>query len=193
MKMRSVGIGFLGLATAALLASAIAAPAAAGKGWCCRDGVLVAATPAQCREKGGAWFAVKADAERFCPPKGRLPDLRIRDILLDRACRVVVVAANAGPGAVPDAAWTVRAPAGCAVYLYVNGRRWGSRAVRDFDPGRALLPAGGTASWFTTLMVGIETEITAVIDHTGEVAEADEENNRLVRRLKCPGIPPAGG
>jgi hypothetical protein len=35
------------------------------------------------------------------------------------------------------------------------------------------------------LIVGAETEITALVDHTGEVSETDETNNKMVKKLKC--------
>jgi hypothetical protein len=74
MKKRVSWFAVLGLiAAAGLLFFAGAVPLTAGEGWCCKDGVVFAATPEQCKEKGGAYFATQAEAERYCkqmPPTG---------------------------------------------------------------------------------------------------------------------------
>ena len=154
-------------------------------GWCCKDGVVFAATPEQCKEKGGTYFATQIEAERFCRQGGKLPDLIIRDISLNRKCQVVVTVGNAGPGRVPDEVWTVHKPTSSSVYIYVNGRPWGGGTIWGFDPGRLLQAAGGTARYTSRLIVADATEIKALIDHTGEVNEVREDNNHMEKKLKC--------
>ena len=150
-------------------------------GWCCKDGMVFAATPEQCKEKGGMYFATKPEAEKYCRIGNKLPDLIVRDIALNRRCQVVVTVGNAGPGMVPDEVWTVHKPTSCSVYLYINGQKWGGGTVWGFDPGKLLQPPGGTARYVSKLVVGSAAEITALIDHTGEVTEVDETNNKWLK------------
>jgi len=98
---------------------------------------------------------------------------------------VVVTVANVGPGTVPDPVWTVHTPTSCSVYIFINGRKWGGKTVWGFDPGRLLQPASGTARYVSDLIVSAEAEITAVIDLTAEVAETQEDNNKIVKKVKC--------
>jgi hypothetical protein len=184
MKKTVLWLGALGL-VAGLLVMFSAMPLAAQEGWCCKDGIVFAATPGQCKEKGGAWFATQAEAERFCPNANNLPDLFIKDIEVNRNCQVVVIVANDGPGIVPDVVWTVHKPTSSSVYLYINGKKWGGRTIWGFDLGRLLQPAGGSARYVSNLVIGAETEITAVVDLTGEVNETSEDNNKLVKKVKC--------
>jgi hypothetical protein len=81
--------------------------------------------------------------------------------------------------------WTVHTPTSCSVYLYINDQKWGGKTVWNFDPGKLLQPAGGTANYVSSLIVSAEAKITAVIDPTGEVAETDEDNNKLSRKVRC--------
>ena len=214
------------IAAAGLLAGFGAAPLAAEEGWCCKDGAVFAATPAQCKEKGGTWFVTQIEADRYCkqaPPPGwcckdgvvvvaeaeeckmkggiwfatqaeaerycrsgqKLPDLVIKDIMLNRSCQVVVTVANAGPGMVPDAVWTAHTPTSCSVYIFINGRKWGGKTVWGFDPGKLLQSVGGAARYVSDLIISAEAEITAVIDLTAEVAEIHEDNNKMVKKVKC--------
>jgi hypothetical protein len=186
MKKKVSWFAVLGLiAAAGLLFFAGAMPLTAGEGWCCKDGVVFAATPEQCKEKGGVYFATKPEALKFCLDGKKFPDLIVRDIVLNRKCQVVVIVGNAGPGMVPDEVWTVHKPTSSSVYLYIHGQKWGGGTIWGFDPGKLLQSPGGTAKYVSRLIVGAETEITAVIDHTGEVTETDETNNKLVKKLKC--------
>lgn len=52
MNKRISWFASLGLFAAAVLLLATM-PAAAAEGWCCLDGAVFAATPEQCKEKGG--------------------------------------------------------------------------------------------------------------------------------------------
>ena len=213
------------LGAAGLLVVFGAMPLAAQEGWCCKDGVVAAATPEQCKEKGGAWFFNQAEAEKFCQenaagwccldgavvaatrkectsrkgawfasqaeaesscqnPEG-LPDLVIKGIEVDRKCQVVVIVANAGPGAVPDDVWATHKPISSSVCLYLNGDKRGGRTIWGFDPGRHLQRAGGTVKYVSDLRINGLVEVTAVIDPTGEVGEAREDNNQMVKKVRC--------
>jgi len=210
---------------AVLLVVSGALPLAAQDGWCCKDGVIAAGTPEQCKEKGGEWFFTQAEAEKYCQenlagwcclegavaaatrqecaakggawfasqpeaeqscqnPEG-LPDLVIKGIEVNRKCQVVVTVANAGPGMIPDDVWTLHKPTSSSVHLYINGDKWGGRTIWGFDPGKLLQPAGGTVRYVSDLKVGKTVEITAVIDLSGEIGEAHEDNNELVKKVRC--------
>jgi len=154
-------------------------------GWCCVNGRVVAASPEDCKAKGGVYFATQLEAERYCRQGEKLPDLVIKNIARNSQCQVVVTVANAGPGAVPDEVWSVHTPTSSSVLLFINGRRWGGKTIWGFDADKSLQPAGGTARYVSQLIVGANAEITAVIDHTGEVSETNEGNNQLVKKLSC--------
>ncbi|MCU0579311.1 MAG: hypothetical protein MUF69_07170, partial [Desulfobacterota bacterium] len=59
------------------------------------------------------------------PPPQALPDLIVERIVLGPECRVDVVVANRGPGAVPDTVWTAHTPLSSSVYIHVDGNSWG--------------------------------------------------------------------
>jgi hypothetical protein len=153
--------------------------------WCCYKGMVSMTTPEKCKELGGICYPTKEEAVKNCREGGRLPDLVIDNIEVNRSCQVVVTAKNLGPGLVPDTVWTVHTPTSCGVYLYINGKKWGGGTIWGFDPARALQTPGGTATYTSKLKVtGIAT-ITAIIDHTHQVTEANETNNKMTKRLKC--------
>lgn len=123
----------------------------------------------KCRQRGG---------------RGR-PDLVIRNILLDRKCNVVVQVRNIGRGKVPNRVWTVHKPTSSSVYLTINGRGWGGATIWKFNPSKSLQPAGGGATYRSTLKVTGTAAVKATIDHTKQVAESNESNNAMTKRLSC--------
>jgi hypothetical protein len=117
-----------------------------------------------------------------------LPDLAIEYVGLRReGCYVVVKVNNLGPGPVPVEAWTVHAPDSPGVYLYVNGKAWGGGSIWAFDPARALMPAGGSATYVSKLsLMGKIADVKAVVDKTGKIAEGNEANNTFFNdRMGC--------
>ena len=114
-----------------------------------------------------------------------LPDLIIEDIDLDRNCQVVVKVKNNGPGIVPDTVWTHHHPKSAGVYLYINGKKWGGATIWKFDPGKSLQSPGGKATYTSKLKVSGTATITATIDHTKQVKETNEGNNKRAERLTC--------
>ena len=118
-------------------------------------------------------------------PQGQLSDLAIEDITLNEQCFVVVKAKNNGPGAVPDKVWTDRAPDSSAIYLYINGKKWGGQTIAGFDPAKNLQNPGGTATMTSNLKVTGTATIEAVIDHTRKVRETDERNNVMKKAVTC--------
>ena len=118
-------------------------------------------------------------------PQGQLSDLAIEDITLNEQCFVVVKAKNNGPGAVPDKVWTDRAPDSSAIYLYINGKKWGGQTIAGFDPAKNLQNPGGMATMTSNLKVTGTATIEAVIDHTHKVKETDERNNIMKKAVTC--------
>jgi len=118
-------------------------------------------------------------------PQRRLPDLVIEDIKLDRHCNVVVRVKNIGSGPVPDAVWTSHTPNSSSVFLYINGRKWGGQTLWKFDARRHLQRPGGTAVMTSNLKVPNKVVITALIDHTREVVEENDNNNVMKKVLDC--------
>jgi hypothetical protein len=117
--------------------------------------------------------------------KKLLPDLAIVDITLNEQCFVVVTAKNNGPGAVPDKVWTERAPDSSAVYLLINGKKWGGQTIAGFDPAKNLQKPGGMATMTSNLKIKGTATIEATIDITGKVKETNEENNVMKKQLTC--------
>ena len=117
--------------------------------------------------------------------QGRLSDLTIEDITLNEQCFVVVTVKNNGPGVVPDKAWTDHSPDSSAVYLHINGKRWGGETIWHFDPAKNLQNPGGTATMTSNLKVTGAATIEAYIDHTYKVRETDERNNVMKKGVTC--------
>jgi hypothetical protein len=118
-------------------------------------------------------------------PQGQLSDLAIEDITLNEHCFVVVTVKNNGPGVVPDKVWTDHSPDSSAVYLYINGKRWGGKTIWGFDPAKNLQNPGGTATMTSNLKVADTATIEAYIDHTYKVRETDERNNVMKKGVTC--------
>lgn len=117
-----------------------------------------------------------------------LPDLEVVSVKLDPACRVVVTVRNNGPGVLPDAVWTTRAPNSSSVYLSIDGKNWGGATLASFDPGRRLRAAGGTAEYASGYSVTTSATVRATVDHTAQVAEVSEGNNAQAAKLVCAGV-----
>lgn len=113
------------------------------------------------------------------------PDLIIEDISLDNQCNVLVKVKNNGPGKVPDSVWTEHKPDSSSVYLSKDGTGWGGATIWKFDPGKALQAPGGTATYTSTLKISGAAKITATVDHTKQVAETNENNNKKTKTLRC--------
>jgi|GEM_PF-1676155 len=155
------------------------------EGWCCFDGMVFAATPEVCKKKGGVYFPTKPAAIKYCEKYSKLPDLQVVNIFLNKKCQVVVKVRNNGPGMVPDSVWTVHTPESSSVYIYINGKKWGGGTIWGFDTAKALKMPGGTALYTSKLVVKTSAKITATVDHTLQVAETVETNNKLSKYVKC--------
>jgi hypothetical protein len=127
------------------------------------------------------------------PGPGKLPDLVIDDMALDKNCQVVVRVKNIGTGPVPDQVWTVHKPESAAVYLSVDGKGWGGETIWKFDAAKALKAPGGTAVMTSTLRITGAQSVTATVDHTKQVVESNDANNTRTERLTCQAAPQAGG
>jgi hypothetical protein len=121
-------------------------------------------------------------------PDTQLSDLAIVDITLNQECFVVVTVKNNGPGAVPDKVWTDHAPDSCAVYLHINGKKWGGQSIWGFDAAKGLKNPGGTATMTSNLKVTGTATIEAEVDHTHKVRETNESNNVMKKEVTCRAI-----
>lgn len=118
-----------------------------------------------------------------------LPDLAIERIETNASCHVVVTVKNRGAAPVPESVWTAISPTSASVYLTVNGQPSGGQTIWKFDTARALQKPGGTASVTLGYKVNGTVTVTATVDHTRQVAEADESNNARTATLTCGGAP----
>ncbi|AEA34092.1 CARDB domain-containing protein [Hippea maritima] len=119
-----------------------------------------------------------------------LPDLTIKKIYLDNACRVNVLVKNAGKAPLPNWVWTHHSPKNPGVYLYINGKKWGGKSIWKFDPSRKLQKPGGYAIYKSSLKVGdAKTNILAVVDYWSKVKESTKSNNKKRVVLRCKSLP----
>ncbi len=154
-------------------------------GWCCLDGMVFPATPEECKKKGGDYFPTKPAAVKFCETYSKLPDLEVVNIFLNEKCQVCVKVMNNGPGMVPDGVWTIHTPKSSSVYIYINGKKWGGGTIWGFDPAKSLKMPGGTAVYTSKLVVKTSAKITATVDHTLQVTETNESNNKMSKAVFC--------
>ena len=116
------------------------------------------------------------------------PDLIPADVTLGEACRIIVTLHNNGPGAVPDAGFSLSAPGASGVQMYNDGNPWGGIVLGGLDPAHAVKPAGGsvTYAWFTSLPLPVGTHtIRLDVDNNNAIAEGNELNNSLIKTLTC--------
>ncbi len=117
--------------------------------------------------------------------QGQLSDLTIEDITLNEQCFVVVTAKNNGPGRVPDEVWTVHTPDSSAIYLHINGKKWGGETIWHLDRDKNLQNPGGTAIMTSNLKISGTAMINTTIDSTRQVREENERNNQMRKKLTC--------
>jgi hypothetical protein len=119
---------------------------------------------------------------------GELPDLDIIKITVNRACNLVVVVKNNGPGPLPDYVYTKRHSKSAGVYVYINGKGWGGQSIWKFDPTKKLQKPGGQATYVSKYKVGSPVSVKAVVDMWNDVKEEDEGNNtEILNKLSCGG------
>ena len=103
-------------------------------------------------------------------------------------CYLQVTMRNNGPGIIPDTIWAKHR---VGVQMYNGNTSWGGMALSYFDHGKRLKNAGGSLSWdwFKSgnllLQAGKTYTIKVVADSNKELAETNEGNNVLVRRIRC--------
>jgi hypothetical protein len=115
----------------------------------------------------------------------QLPDLVIEDIFLNEQRQISVRVKNVGRGLVPDEVWGPTHPLSSGVFLYIDGRGWGGRAIRSFDPSKNLQQPGGTAIHICNFKpTQPVTPVAAVVDRTQQITEANESNNVLSIQLE---------
>ncbi len=119
---------------------------------------------------------------------GRLPDLVVRDLRLLKDCKIQVTLQNRG-GPLPDSAYNPTQ--GAAVQMYNGSQPWGGLRLAGIDPAKTLKTPGASVShvWFPMaanlqLAAGTHT-IKVTVDNNNAVAESNEGNNTLTRRLTC--------
>jgi hypothetical protein len=86
---------------------------------------------------------------------------------------------------VPDEVWSVHTPDSSAIYLHINGKKWGGETIWGFDSDKNLQNPGGTATMTSNLKVTGTAVIIATIDNTRKVREEDEKNNQMRKQLTC--------
>jgi hypothetical protein len=121
-------------------------------------------------------------------PLQLLPDLVPVDITLGEGCRIIVTLHNNGPGAVPNAGFSLSPPGSSGVQMYNDGNPWGGIVLGALDPAHAVQPAGGTVTyaWFPGLTVPPGSHaIRLDVDNGNTIVENNEVNNSLTKTLTC--------
>jgi len=117
-----------------------------------------------------------------------LPDLVPVDLTVDNDCRIVVTIRNNGPAIVPNAGYSLTPPGSSGVQMYLDGAPFGGIVLGGLDPTHATQPAGGTKTytWFPSLLLpaGVHS-VKVVVDNNNSIAEINESNNSLTKRLSC--------
>lgn len=109
-----------------------------------------------------------------------MPDLAVADIFLDNRRRVAVRVENRGAGIAPE---LYRANPPVQIRLFMNGRSWAYVPLASLDPTGALRQAGGNAVWTGDQALREAADIRVVLDEENRLAESNEENNSLTKRL----------
>jgi hypothetical protein len=119
----------------------------------------------------------------------KMPDLIVRDIRLVKGCKIQVTVKNIGNAGVPASYYNL--PNAVGVQMYKNGNPWGGIILSGFDPGGNLKSPGGAAThiWFPkaanlNLGAGVHS-LKVVVDNNKKLAESNETNNSLTRRVNC--------
>ncbi len=120
------------------------------------------------------------------------PDLTPTDIQAKNepeGCLLQVTVQNLGPGAIPDVFY--HKPPKLGFQMYANNKPWGGIVIYGVDRQKALQKPGGslTFDWFPgaknlRLHPGFHT-IKFVADVHKALAETNENNNVLVKRVSC--------
>jgi len=103
-------------------------------------------------------------------------------------CYLRVTMRNNGPGIIPDSVWTKNR---VGVQMYNGNAPWGGMVLSYFDHAKKLQKSGHSLSWdwFKSgnllLQPGKAYTIKVVADSNKELAEANEGNNVLVKRVRC--------
>lgn len=129
--------------------------------------------------------------------KIKLPDLKItniRVIKLNKECKVEITIKNIGTAGVPDEKYGMVGDDSKAssVRVEIGSIPSVGRYLRKVDPDGKLKKPGGEVKhiWFktdgfSTVPPGLHS-ITAIADDNSRIAELNERNNRLTKRLNCP-------
>ena len=111
-------------------------------------------------------------------PKGALPDLVVTGMALDSACRLIVTVKNIGPGGV-DAADFQRA----TLKIVPGGARAVELSMAKLAPGTAGLQPGAEVVLTAALVLESSSLVIVEADSRGAIAETNEGNNRMDRKL----------
>jgi hypothetical protein len=111
-----------------------------------------------------------------------LPNLAIKNIYLDKHCKVVVALENLGPGQLPLYFWKRNMP---VLTLTKDGILWGEADIRFFDYGKALNSVGGESIYGSGLKIVKSARIRVEIDVNRRVKEGDETDNSREVDLIC--------
>lgn len=119
----------------------------------------------------------------------KLPDLIVKNIKFVNNCKVAVTIKNIGQAGVPASYYTN--PKAVGVQMYNNGKAWGGLILKGFDPKGKLKSPGGivTYIWFPNAAnlkfgTGIN-KIKVIVDNNRVLTESNENNNSLIKSLKC--------
>jgi hypothetical protein len=130
---------------------------------------------------------------RKIPSKLLTPDLIVSDMVLIKDCWIKVTIKNIGTGGVPAAIYNGNQ---CGLQMYNGSQPHGGMVLRVFDPKGLLKTPGASVSnvWFQgspglNLSPGVHS-MRLEVDTDNAVAESNETNNSLTKRLSCKGALP---
>jgi len=112
------------------------------------------------------------------------PDLVVTDVAVNADCQIVVSLANRGSESLQASAYD--AYLGASLSMRRSGQTFGGWRLAAIDAERRLRSPGGMLIWTRAEpRVEGQLDLEVTIDSGGVVAESNESNNVLSRRLSC--------
>lgn len=105
------------------------------------------------------------------------PDLAVEKIYLNPSGNIVVEIRNAGPGLLPDKAWSSSEAFTTCFVIMIGGQFVDYAALWTADANRTLRNPGGSITYTSTIRIEEPTRVRVWLDPTEQVEDAGRANN----------------
>ncbi|AEA33829.1 hypothetical protein [Hippea maritima] len=116
-----------------------------------------------------------------------LPDLTVKDIAIDKNCRIWVTIKNNGPGSLPN----YNTKAGQALIKFYVGSKNNGYRLSYIDRNKKLSKPNGTLritppGSLGTIPLYQSKKVTVIVDaFVNRIQETNENNNKMTKKLRC--------